>query len=191
MKCSTLNIVHLESPSTHTHTHSNVLVRKSLLPGSFVATLILFRLYLRCKKVQGSISGRKIKRNTSSAVWNTERKYKSTPHSYPTSSILRSTVDIGIADKTFFSFSLILSAHVNRASRRFVCWTLSEVGEVRGIKCNYGKQFGKLSQRWQAQTSTRRPLQSPAGARRLAALRKLDSRVWQVCAWHDSHTELN
>lgn len=46
-------------------------------------SFIIARLsYLRCKKVQGSVSGRKIKRNTSSAVWNTERKYNSTPHSY-------------------------------------------------------------------------------------------------------------
>lgn len=91
------------------------------------------------QKVQGSVSGRKIKRNTSSAVWNTERKYNSTPHSYLHHPYRNSTADIGIADEETFR---LIRSHLSVAS---CLLTLGEVGEVRGIfKCNYSKQFGKL-----------------------------------------------
>lgn len=79
------------------------------------------------QKVQGSVSGRKIKRNTSSAVWNTERKYNSTPHSYLHHLYHHSTADIGIADEETFR---LIRSHLSVAS---CLVTLGEVGEVRGI----------------------------------------------------------
>lgn len=79
----------------------------------------------------------------------------------------------------FLIFSQPFGSLVNRASWRVVCLTLSEVGEVRGIECNYGKRFGKVSQRQQAQTST------SAGARRLHAPYELEAQVRRARAWHD------
>lgn len=102
-------------------------VRNSSLPLQYVVSFIVARLlYLRCKKVQGSISGRKIKRNTSSAVWNTERKYNSTPHSFL-------HPPYHIAQLILVLLMRLLGSFVILYRSAFVCLTLSEVGEVRGI----------------------------------------------------------
>lgn len=86
-KFTVVNIANLLPP----HPSKKLQFSVAILSNRFILARLL---YLRCKKVQGSISGRKIKRNTSSAVWNTERKYDSTPHSRRPCS----KADIGIAE---------------------------------------------------------------------------------------------
>ncbi len=99
----------------------------SSLPTIRSNSFILARLYLRCKKVQGSASGKKIKRNTSSAVWNTERKYNSTPHSY-----LHHLYQVAQLILVLLMRRLLGSFVITSLSP-VVCLTLGEVGEVRGI----------------------------------------------------------
>lgn len=101
-------------------------------------SFILATSYLRCKKVQGSISGRKIKRSTSSAVWNTERKYNSTPHSYL-------HPPYHVAQLILVLLMRLLGSFVIMYLSALVCLTLGEVWwGLWYLECSYSKQFGKL-----------------------------------------------